>query len=108
MRNAIHNIFIDHVDHSANDSRWHHHHNRSKDTDNGDIIYHKHDGAPGHGHYLTNHNSPSGYDYYANGLHNHRPVNDIIFIAVHNDDDFDNPAGFLDNNNDDGAAQHRT
>ena len=105
MRNAIHNIFIDHVDHSTDDG-WHHHHNRSKDTDNGDILYHKHDGAPGHGHYLTNNNSSSGYDYYANGLHNHRPLNldyelainliDIATVNGHNDND------------DDGATEHRT
>lgn len=89
--------------HHGDSPTLHHHHNRSKDTDNSDLLIHDHDGDPNHGHYVTNHNSPSGYDYYANGHHNHRP-DDIIFVAIVDGDDFDSPHGFLDNHNDDGAA----
>jgi len=42
--NVIHNIYIDHVDKSSNDSGYHHHHLAAKDGHNNlNIIYHNDD-----------------------------------------------------------------
>ena len=67
MPNPIHNIFIDHVDKSSNDSGYHHHHG----TNDHDILHHKHDGGDDrlHEHHLDD------YDYiYSTAYHLHRTV----------------------------------
>ncbi len=92
MRNDIHNVFIDHVDHTADDGYHHHHGSESRY----DILYHKHDGGddPLHDHQLDD------YDYvYSTAYHNHR-ARVIDNQLVHNVD----PYGHDNNDDDDRAA----
>ena len=81
---VIHNIFIDHVDHSVNDSGFHHHHGTKGKHD---IIYHKHDGGTVHDH----DHSIIHYEYDGGGDFDY----DLYSPADHDHDD-------------DGATEHRT
>ena len=69
VNNVIHNVYLDHLDHSG-DSKFHHHHLTAKDgyNDNLDFIHHHHDGASGHDHNIR---TGVNYDDYGPDDHDH-------------------------------------
>ena len=70
VNNVIHNVYLDHLDHSG-DSKFHHHHLTAKDgyNDNLDFIHHHHDdGARGHDHNIR---TGVNYDDYGPDDHDH-------------------------------------
>jgi len=81
FHNVIHNIYLDHLDHS-DDSKFHHHHLTAKDgyNDNLDFIHHQHDDPDrNHDHLigLVNHTSdvheygPADHDHSDDGATEH-------------------------------------
>jgi len=59
---VVHNVYIDHVDKSANDSGFHHHHGELEFN----ILYHKHAYRGSHDHIVT----VEGNGYF--GWHDHK------------------------------------
>ena len=76
--NVVHNIYIDHIDHSG-ESDYHHHHLSTKDGHNNlNIVYHDHDCDPDDNLYLGRYYNEYDYDLDQYGPRNHNHSDDRV------------------------------